>query len=171
MGRRKEIAKLIGIKKAAAVEQVLKEKHILDDSVDELMPHFIHANQEMLKEIGGGTAWDTLDEAAQKELKYVMLQKLMADLGKDAFENLSDQEKALFKLFLWVGCRCHKDLNTVLGGYIALTKFWEENGLEPPILLPNKFNAAVINDGIHAGSDNDANRTLQEKLLSSLVIF
>ena len=131
------------------------------------MPHFIHANQEMLKEIGGETAWDALDEAAQKELKSVMLQKLTADLGKDAFENLSDQEKALFKLFIWVGCGCHKDLNTVLGGYIALTKFWEENELEPPILLPNKFNAAVINDGIHAGSDNDATSTAARRAVQN----
>src|SRR6266446_752069 len=108
------------------------------------MPHYINANQEMLKGIGGETAWNELDETAQKELKSEMLQKLTADLGKVAFENLSDQEKAIFKLFIWVGCGCHKDLNTVLGGYTALTKFWKENGLEPPILLPNKFNAAII---------------------------
>ena len=99
------------------------------------MPHFVHANQEMLKKIGGERAWNALNEAAQKELKSVMLQKLTADLGKDAFEKLSDQEKALFKLFIWVGCGCHKDLNTVLGGYIALSKFWKENGLEPPPLF------------------------------------
>ena len=90
------------------------------------MPRYIFANQEMLKEIGGEIAWNALDEAAQKELKSEMLQKLTADLGKDAFEKLSDQEKALFKLFIWVGCGCHKDLNTVVGGYISLTKFWEE---------------------------------------------
>jgi len=59
-------------------------------------------------------------------------------------------------LFIWVGCGCHKDLNTVLGGYIAISKFWEENGLDPPVLLPNKFNAAVINDAIHAGGNDDA---------------
>ena len=141
------------------VQIAIREKQILDDSVDELMPHFIDANQEILKEIGGETAWNALDEAAQKELKSAMLQKLTADLGKDAFEKLSDEEKVPFKLFIWVGCRCHKDLNTVLGGYIALTKFWKENGLEPPILLPNKFNSAVINDALNADSDNDATST------------
>jgi hypothetical protein len=31
--------------------------------------------------------------------------------------------------------------------------------LEPPILLPNKFNAAVINYAMAAGSDNDATLT------------
>jgi len=37
------------------------------------MPHYVHANQEMLKEIGGEAAWNALDEAAQKELKSEML--------------------------------------------------------------------------------------------------
>ena len=46
------------------------------------MPHFVHANQEMLKEIGGERAWNALNEAAQKELKSVMLQKLTADLDR-----------------------------------------------------------------------------------------
>ena len=115
----------MGVQKTAAIEQVLGEPQILDDSTDELMPYFVHANQEMLKEVGGEAAWKSLDEPTQKELKSVMLQKLTTDLGKDAFENLSDQEKALFKLFVWVGCGCHKNLNTVLGGYIALSKFWD----------------------------------------------
>ena len=110
-------------KKTAAVEQVLGEEQIINDSTDELMPHFVYANQEMLKEIEGEAAWNALDEAAQKELKSAMLQKLTEDIRKDAFEKLSDQEKALFKLFIWVGCGCHKDLNTVLGGYISLSKF------------------------------------------------
>jgi len=166
-GKEKKDFKLMGEKKEAAIEQILGEKRILDDSVDELMPHYIQANEEMLKEIGGETAWNALDEAEQKELKSVMLQKLTADLGKDAFEKLSDQEKELFKLFIWVGCGCHKDLNTVLGGYTALSKFWTENGLEPPILLPNKFNAAVINDAIHAGSDNDATSTAAHRAIQS----
>lgn len=166
-GKEKKDFKIMGNKKTAAVEQVLGEKRILDDSVDELMPYYIHANQEMLKEIGGETAWNALDKAAQKELKSVMLQKLTADLGKEAFEKLSDQEKALFKLFIWVGCGCHKDLNTVLGGYIALSKFWKENGLEPPILLPNKFNAAVINDATHVDSENDATSTAARRAIQN----
>ena len=97
----------------------------------------------------------------------MMLQKLTADLGKDAFEKLSDQEKALFKLFIWVGYRCHKNLNTVLGGYIALSKFWKENGLEPPILLPNKFNATVINDAIHTGDNDTASTATHQAIQKS----
>ena len=44
-GKEKKDFKLMGNKKTAAIEQVLGEKRIHDDSVDELMPHFVHANQ------------------------------------------------------------------------------------------------------------------------------
>jgi len=87
-GKEKKDFKLMGEKKTAAVEQVLGKKQIIDDSTDELMPHYVHENQEMLKKIGGEVAWNALDEAAQKELKSAMLQNLTADLGKDAFEKL-----------------------------------------------------------------------------------
>ena len=74
-----------------------------------------------------------------------------------------------------------QNLNTVLGGYIALSKFLEENKLEPSISLPNKFNAAVINAATHTGSNNDAPSAAHQaiknssrvplKLQSLLVIF
>ena len=137
---------LMGEKKTEATYQVLGEKRILDNSVDELMPQFLSANQEMIDKVGGQEAWDKLNELQKNEHKADMLEKLTTDLGKDSFEKLSDREKRLFKLFVWVGCGCHKDLNTVLGGYVALSKFWVENGLEQPILLPNKVNAAIIAD-------------------------
>ena len=86
-GKEKKDFKLMGVQKTAAIEQVLGEQQILDDSTDELMPYFVHANQEMLEEVGGETAWKALDEPTQKESKSVMLQKLTTDLGKDAFEN------------------------------------------------------------------------------------
>ena len=47
----------MGVQKTAAIEQVLGEPQILDDSTDELMPYFVHANQEMLTEVGGEAAW------------------------------------------------------------------------------------------------------------------
>jgi len=137
---------LMGEKKTEATYQVLGKKRILDNSVDELMPQFLSANQEMVDKVGGQEAWDKLNELQKNEHKADMLEKLTTDLGKDSFEKLSDCEKRLFKLFVWVGCGCHKDLSTVLGGYVALSKFWVENGLEQPILLPNKVNAAIIAD-------------------------
>ena len=40
-------------------------------------------------------------------------------------------------------------------------------GLEPPILLPNKFNAAVINAATHTGSNNDATSAAHQAIKNS----
>ena len=64
-----------------------------------------------------------------------MLEQLVITLGKEAFELLSDNEKHIMKLFIWAGCGCHKDLNTVRGGYAAVMRWWLENDIEPPVLL------------------------------------
>jgi len=50
-----------------------------------------------------------------------MLEQLVIKLGKEAFDLLSDNEKHIMKFFIWAGCSCHKDLNTVHGGYTAVT--------------------------------------------------
>ena len=55
-GKEKKDFKLMENEKLLQIEQVLREKWILDDFINELMSNFIHANQEMLKEIGGETA-------------------------------------------------------------------------------------------------------------------
>ena len=108
----------------------------------------------MINDAGGQISWDMLSEAEQNERKAAMLLKLTTDIGKNTYEKLSDKEKSLFKLFVWVGCGCHKDLNTVLGGYVYLSKFWAENNLQGPVLLPNKHNAAIIEDA-HASTQRD----------------
>lgn len=98
----------------------------------------------MINKAGGKQNWDKLSKVEQNERKSNMFTQLTLDLEKEEFENLLAQEKAMLKLFVQVGCGCNKDLNTMLSSYIALSKFWTENDLTPPILLPNKQNAAII---------------------------
>lgn len=156
--KEKKDAEFMHQKKIHAVHHTLGEKRILDDSTDSLVPHFMAANDEMIEKAGGKAAWDKLSEVQQNERKSEMFAKLTTDLGKDSFEKLSGREKTVFKLFVWVGCGCHKDLNTVLGGYIALSQFWPEHGLPSPVLLPNKINAAIIHDQAIGGTESDASR-------------
>jgi len=68
-----------------------------------------------------------------------MIQDTVADLGKEAFNDLSDEEKHLFRPFIWAGCGCHKDLNTVHGGYLAMAAWWyeSEHNAKRPVLLAN----------------------------------
>ena len=135
-----------------AVHQTLGEKEILDKPTQELLPHFLAANSQMIENAGGKGKWNRLSENEKSEKKAVMLEQLVIKLGKEAFELLSDDEKHIMKLFIWAGCGCHKDLNTVRGGYAATTRWWSENNIEPPILLANRDNAAIL-DGVTLDDD------------------
>ena len=83
--------------KAWAVDQHLGEEKMLEMSLQEIAEHFRKAEENIKK----------------AEKRAVMLEEAVADLGKEAFDNLSDEEKEIFRLFIWAGCGCHKDLNTV----------------------------------------------------------
>ena len=49
-------------KKMDATEQLLGENRILNDSADELWPHYLAANKEKIKNAGGQSAWDQLSQ-------------------------------------------------------------------------------------------------------------
>jgi len=42
------------------------------------------------------------------EKQAVAMEKLVVELGTEAFDMLSDDEKIILKLFIWAGCGCHK---------------------------------------------------------------
>ena len=107
-------------KKEAAVHQVLGEKEILEKSNDELVPSFLEANKQMIEDAGGQAKWDALPEKERTELLAGMMEKLVVKLGADAYEQMPEEEKRMLSLFIWAGCGCHKDLNTVKGGYAAI---------------------------------------------------
>ncbi|KIJ27461.1 hypothetical protein M422DRAFT_191005, partial [Sphaerobolus stellatus SS14] len=50
------------------------------------------------------------------------------------------------------GCCMHKELNTAKGGAVAMAKFWQENNLVGPLMLPNKGGVAAIAGGIEPAS-------------------
>jgi hypothetical protein len=75
-----------------------------------------------------------------------MSEDLVIDLGKDVYQMMSDKEKRYLTYFVWAGCGCHKDLNSVRSGYFAMSKWWEKHKQTPPILLANRDNAAVLAD-------------------------
>ena len=112
----------------------------------------------MIKNAGGKHKWNRLSENEQSDQKATMLEQLVVKLGKEAFELLSDDEKCIMKLFIWAGCGCHKNLNTVQGGYAAVMRWWLENDIEPPVLLSNHDNAAIL-DG--ATSEGDVEMAVQ----------
>lgn len=98
-----------------------------------------------------------------------MLEEAVAELGKEAFDKLSDEEQRTLRLFIWAGCGCHKDLNTVRGGYLSMLKWWEENEsdeVQRPVLLANQDNDPVLEERAIALEEGDTPTPAQERAFS-----
>ena len=80
----------------------------------------------MVQAAGGQQKWEALPEAIKAEKHVKIVENVVQELGKGAFELLDPHEMCLLQLFIWAGCGCHKDLNTVRGGYMAMEKWWKE---------------------------------------------
>ena len=144
--KEKKDAEELKKKKHAAVYQTIGEDAILEQSNDELVPVFLEANKKMIQAAGGQEAWDLLSEDDRSLRTSNMMEGLVIKLGEEVYNSMSEDEKRILKLFIWVGCGCHKDLNTVQGGYAELLKCYAVLGIPHPVLLPNRDNAAVIKD-------------------------
>src|SRR6266550_5602572 len=142
--KEKKDAELLKKQKMQAVYQDLGEDQILEMDNQELLPTFLKAREKMMKSLGGNNKWTALSLSEQAEYDAKMMEEIIIDLGKGAYKELEENEKRLLSLFIWTGCGCHKDLNSVKGGNAAMMAWWKENDIEPPILLANKDNAAVL---------------------------
>ena len=143
--KEKKTVRLLEKEKLLATYQSLGEDEILEKKNKELFPYFMEARKEMIKTAGGDSKWQSLSQDIQAEHEAVMLEKLVIKLGKLSFDMMSDNEKHILKLFIWAGCGCHKDLNTVKGGNAEMNDWWKSNGVPGPVLLANRDNAAVLN--------------------------
>src|SRR6266498_987399 len=143
------LVKLMGMNTDHCVKEK-KDARILEElkawAVDQ---HLRKAEENMIRKAGGLHKWEILSDIKKAEKRAVMLEEAVADLGKEAFDNLSDEEKRVFRLFIWAGCGCHKNLNTVRGGYLAMLQWWNENESEEivrPVLLANRDNDPVVQE-------------------------
>src|ERR1700676_2075136 len=152
---KKDACMLEELKMSAALQQ-LGEQKILDSDNQELVPKFYAKYREVVSKSGGTGAWNALPLETQR----AHLARMSEDLGKDVYEMMSDKEKRHLTYFVWAGCGCHKDLNSVRGGYFAMSKWWEEQKQTPPILLANRDNAAVLAD---LASDSNSITPAQEQ--------
>ena len=147
--KEKKDSRMLEERKAWAVNQHLGGEKMLDMSLEEVTAYFGKEEADMIKKAGGSQKWNALPDFKKAEKKAVMLENAVAELGKEAFEDLSMEEQRVLKLFIWAGCGAHKDLNTVCGGYLAMLAWWEENeseDVEQPILLANRDNDPVVQE-------------------------
>ena len=163
--KEKKDARLLEALKAWAVDQHLGEEKMLEMTLEEIHDYFKKAEEEMIKKAGRVNKWNKLSDIKKAERKAKMIEEAVAELGKEEFNNLSDEEKRLFRLFIWVGCGCHKDLNTIRGGYLAMAAWWIENELEEehPVLLANCDNDPVVQERDTALEKGDTPTPAQER--------
>ncbi|KAL5511167.1 hypothetical protein ACEPAH_4382 [Sanghuangporus vaninii] len=101
------------------------------------------ARDAMVQELGGESVWEALHGEERQEKEEEILTRVCESLGPEAFERLPESEQRRLKIWVWVGCGMHKDLNAVKGGDSAMRQKWKELGVSP-IPLPNKDNSAVL---------------------------
>ena len=160
--KEKKDAALLKEIKEKAVYQSLGEDVLLEKTSAEINLIYSQAEEAMIKKAGGPRKWKLLTPDAQAEQKAAMVETVIADLGKDALEMLSDHEKRTLRLFIWAGCGCHKDLNTVKGGYTTMSQWWAKNKVKGPILLANRDNSPVV-DEMNAALEQGNTPTLAQE--------
>ena len=164
--KEKKDARLLENLKAWAVDQKLGEDKMLDMPLGEVTEYFKKAEEKMIKKAGGQRKWKDLPDVKKAERKAAMIEEAVSELGKEAFNDLPDEEKRILRLFIWAGCGCHKDLNTVRGGYLAMVTWWNENvseDVEPPVLLANRDNDPVVQERVAALGQGDIPTPAQER--------
>ncbi len=124
--------------------QQLGEKHIAKLPIDELITLLMAEKEKNIDELGGIMVWESLTLVDWLCHDKEILLNLLCELGGQEYEILPEPEKQKFGLFLWGGCCMDKDLNAVKGGDKAMSEFWKNSDLTPPVLLANKDNAAVL---------------------------
>jgi len=161
--KEKKDARLLEELKHWAVDQSLGEDAMLELTLPEINALFEKGKEDMIKAAGGKPKWEKLSDGAKSVKQAAMMEKIIGELGKKEFAKLPEDERRFLRLFIWAGCGCHKDLNTIRGGYAAMMNWWEEQGLEGPVLLANRENDPVIQERTAALEQGDTPTPAQEQ--------
>lgn len=132
--------------KKATLTRELGEQSLASQPIAELIALLSVANERKLEAVGGPVAWESLGEDQQAMLNRQTMDQVISELGQKAYDSLPDDERREIDLFLWMGCCMHKSLNAFRGGNLAMMALWgtDLKAVEPPVLLANKSNAAVL---------------------------
>ena len=146
---------LVGEQKTDAVQQILGEKDMLDKSPEEADAELEKFRAKMIEDTGGIAAWNALDKNEQAIHIASMIKDAVKSIGESLFSDLSEEEQWELEFFIWAGCGCHKDMNSVLGGDTAMRAWWAKTNTPGPILLANRDNVVTLNN-IQTPLENDA---------------
>ncbi|KAJ7093335.1 hypothetical protein B0H15DRAFT_776748, partial [Mycena belliarum] len=148
--------------KHAGTLQDLGEQALAGKSYMELVEYLGAWNARKIAEAGGEEAWNALAPAEQANRDAKLMNDIVTVLGKEEYDMLAPEERRALDLFIWGGCCMHKDLNSFRGGNGEMMLEWPKLGLEGPVLLANKHNAAVLRNLLDPAAPRDAVLTEDE---------
>lgn len=93
-----------------------------------------------------------LSRALPDDLRIQAIDVLASKLGAEKLDSLPKERRDRLTRFVIAGCWMHKDHNCTKFGVVGMQKVWDELGIEGPVILANKDNAATI----ALGDDGDS---------------
>lgn len=152
--KEKKTAQMMANEKTEATQELLGEDIIGGKTLAEIEGLIAEERSKVVDELGGQKFWDILSAAEKAEKEAVIMRNVLIAFGEEEYNSLPKEEQQILDFFVWVGCGCHKDANTVKGGYAALVEHWKKSGLPGPVLLANKDNAVVLAEIENVKSDD-----------------
>ena len=73
-------------------------------SMEEINKLYITGEKEMVKSAGGQSKWNALSGNVKADKRAKMVEGILAKQGKEAFEDLEENEQRFLRLFIWAGC-------------------------------------------------------------------
>ena len=119
---------------------------MLSQSAKEMVESLWKMEEKKIAEAGGKEAWDALSGAEQLQTDVNMMNALIWQLWRKAYYKMTDEEQWVMDLFIWAGCYMHKELNSVKHANLFMIKYWHNNNIPPPVLMPNKDNQSALAD-------------------------
>ncbi|TFK21326.1 hypothetical protein FA15DRAFT_573000, partial [Coprinopsis marcescibilis] len=149
----KKLARLLEDWKVTSAK-FMEGKRVMESlRVQDLLPIINEIVAKKITQLGGMAVWDRLSKEEKERHNNDTINQVCTQFGENAWNGLSEDERARASMFIWAGCCMHKELNSVKGGVRGLMEFWKSVG-EAPIKLMNRANAAAVDAGPGKAHDN-----------------
>ncbi|SJL15896.1 uncharacterized protein ARMOST_19404 [Armillaria ostoyae] len=152
----KKTVKLMLAWKTEVICMQLRWEHFETLSAAQLTEALTEVKIKCVDDAGGFAEWLKLDEEETATRYKAAMDALALKLGQEEYEKLPAAEKREIDTFFWAGCSMHKELNSVVSGYASCAKVSGDLGVEPPVMLANKDNDAMIKLAALSGSTSEA---------------
>jgi hypothetical protein len=121
---------------------------------DDVVHLLLEMMENTMEAASGPEGWDMLSPKKWEVHCSDALCRLCITIREEQFVSLSSEEKEAADFFVrWAGCCMHKELNTAKGRNAKMRAWWEQNGIDGPVLLMNKDNAAATLGGSSAAKE------------------